>query len=93
VTETAQTFVLVEGTDMKYGARHLKRAVQRLLVHPLSNLITTDQISAGDWIEIDFDDREQKLTFSKIREGLAWHTMAASLEDGARTQSMTAMAA
>jgi ATP-dependent Clp protease ATP-binding subunit ClpA len=93
MTETAQTFVLAEGTDMKYGARHLKRAIQRLLVHPLSNLIATDQISAGDWIELDLDDREQKLTFSKVREGLAWHTMAASLEDGARTQSMTAMAA
>jgi ATP-dependent Clp protease ATP-binding subunit ClpA len=92
-TETALTFLLAEGTDIKYGARHLKRAVQRLLVHPLSNLIATDQISAGDWIELDFDDREQKLKFSKIREGLAWHTMAASLEDGARTQSTTAMAA
>jgi ATP-dependent Clp protease ATP-binding subunit ClpA len=93
MTETAQAFLLAEGTDMKYGARHLKRAVQRLLVHPFSNLIATDQISAGDWIELDFDNREQKLTFSKIREGLAWHTMAASLEDDARTQSTTAMAA
>ena len=92
-TETAQTFLLAEGTDIRYGARHLKRAVQRLLVHPLSNLIATDQISAGDWIELDFDNGEQKLKFSKVREGLAWHTTVASMEDCARTQSTTAMAA
>src|SRR5580698_5470268 len=39
VTETAREFLLVEGTDLRYGARHLKRAIERLLVQPLSNLM------------------------------------------------------
>src|SRR4030081_3002424 len=36
VTDSAREFLLVEGTDFKYGARQLKRAIERLLVHPLS---------------------------------------------------------
>src|SRR6266851_1304672 len=42
-SETAKAFLLREGTDLKYGARHLKRAIERLLVQPMSNLIATDQ--------------------------------------------------
>ena len=40
---------------MKYGARHLKRAIDRNLVHPLSNLIATGQVRGGDLIRVDFD--------------------------------------
>src|ERR1035438_2305572 len=39
LTDSAREFLLQEGTDLKYGARHLKRAIDRNLVHPLSNLI------------------------------------------------------
>ncbi len=49
-------FLLREGTDMKYGARHLKRAIDRHLVQPLSNLIATEQVRGGDLIRVDFDD-------------------------------------
>src|SRR4029453_12455784 len=38
VTESAKEFLVAEGTDERYGARPLKRAIERLLVHPLSNL-------------------------------------------------------
>jgi hypothetical protein len=47
----------------------LKRAIERLLVHPLSNLIATAQITTGDWIELDLDDEEQKLSFARVGEG------------------------
>ena len=50
-------YLLREGTDMKYGARHLKRAIDRTLVHPLSNLIATDQVRGGDLLRVDFDRR------------------------------------
>jgi ATP-dependent Clp protease ATP-binding subunit ClpB len=46
-TEDAKGFLLQEGTDLKYGARHLKRAIERLLVQPMSNLIATDQVRGG----------------------------------------------
>ena len=45
---------------MKYGARHLKRAIDRNLVHPLSNLIATGQVRGGDLIRVDYDDRMRR---------------------------------
>jgi ATP-dependent Clp protease ATP-binding subunit ClpA len=63
VTDPAREYLLQEGTDLKYGARHLKRAIDRLLVHPLSNLIATQQISGGDVIRIDFDGSAGHLVF------------------------------
>jgi ATP-dependent Clp protease ATP-binding subunit ClpA len=65
VTEAAQQYLLREGTDLKYGARHLKRAIDRLLVQPLSNLIATGQIVGGDVIRIDFDGTPGRLIFFK----------------------------
>jgi len=53
---------------MKYGARHLKRAIERNLVHPLSNLIATDQLRSGDLIRVGFDSLANRLTFLKEAE-------------------------
>jgi ATP-dependent Clp protease ATP-binding subunit ClpB len=69
-TQSAKTFLLQEGTDMKYGARYLKRAIERLLVQPLSNLIATAQIRGGDYIRIDLDASGNALTFVKEADGL-----------------------
>src|SRR5262245_16630564 len=52
VTDSAREFVLQEGTDSRYGARHLKRAIERLLVQPISNLMATGQIERGDCIRV-----------------------------------------
>lgn len=76
VSESGKDFLLTEGTDLKYGARHLKRAIERLLVHPLSNLMATSQVSPGDWIQADFDTEHGCLLFSKEAEGLEVHAMA-----------------
>src|SRR6202453_3569855 len=75
-TDDARGFLLKEGTDLKYGARHLKRAIERLLVQPMSNLIATDQVRGGDCVNIDFDSASCSLTFVKEAEGLAVHAMA-----------------
>lgn len=64
-TEPAREFLLKEGIDLKYGARHLKRAIERFLVYSLSNLVATDQISTGDFVMIDYDEENDKLTFAK----------------------------
>ncbi len=79
-TEEGRNFLLAEGTDMKYGARHLKRAIERLVVQPLSNLLATDQITAGDLIQIDFDADTKTLVFQKEQEGLALQAMAGMME-------------
>jgi ATP-dependent Clp protease ATP-binding subunit ClpB len=75
-TDSAKGFLLQEGTDMKYGARHLKRAIERLVVQPMSNLIATDQVRGGDWIKIDFDETNTCISFVKEAEGLPVHAMA-----------------
>ncbi len=66
-TTEAKEFLLREGTDLKYGARHLKRAIERHLVYPISNLIATGQIGLGDVIKIDLGTSGDRLTFSKER--------------------------
>jgi ATP-dependent Clp protease ATP-binding subunit ClpB len=69
VTPAAREFLLREGTDMKYGARHLKRAIERHVVYPLASLLATEQVSLGDVISIDWDGKELGLKFSKEAEG------------------------
>jgi ATP-dependent Clp protease ATP-binding subunit ClpB len=75
LTDTAREFLLREGTDMKYGARHLKRAIERHLVHPLSNLIATQQVRGGDLIRVDFDASGSRLTFFKEAEDMPAYAM------------------
>src|SRR5262249_47369192 len=75
-TDRAKEFLLVEGTDAKYGARHLKRAIERLVVQPMSNLIATDQIRRGDWLRVDYEPNGSQIVFFKDAEGLAMQAMA-----------------
>lgn len=65
VTDAGREFLLREGSDLKYGARHLKRAIERRLVFPLSNLIVTQQVKSGDVIWVDFDAELNALQFCK----------------------------
>jgi ATP-dependent Clp protease ATP-binding subunit ClpB len=69
VTPAAREFLLREGTDMKYGARHLKRAIERHVVYPLASLLATEQVCLGDVISIDWDGHEMGLSFLKEAEG------------------------
>ena len=85
VAPEARAFLLREGTDLKYGARHLKRAIERHIVYPLANLLSTRQVRLGDMLRIDWDEREQRLVFEKEGEGAmvpvaAPATMAASVQ-------------
>jgi ATP-dependent Clp protease ATP-binding subunit ClpB len=63
VTDSARTLLLTEGTDLRYGARHLKRAIERLLVQPLANLIASGQIRRGDAIRVSHREGTAGLTF------------------------------
>jgi ATP-dependent Clp protease ATP-binding subunit ClpB len=67
VTDGGREFLLQEGTDQRYGARHLKRAIERHVVYPLANLLATDQVNLGDLVCIDWDQSRSGLTF--VREG------------------------
>src|SRR6201993_2607615 len=67
VTDTGRDFLLQEGTDQRYGARHLKRAIERHVVYPLANLLATEQVHLGDLICIDWNKEQGCLSF--VREG------------------------
>jgi ATP-dependent Clp protease ATP-binding subunit ClpA len=69
VTPAARDFLLQEGTDQRYGARHLKRAIERHIVYPLANLLATEQVRLGDLIKIDWDGEHKQLTFVRESEG------------------------
>jgi ATP-dependent Clp protease ATP-binding subunit ClpA len=68
-SSSARDFLLEEGTDAKFGARHLKRSIERHLVSPLSCLLATNQIEFGDVVIIDFDRVTSKLKFRKEIHG------------------------
>jgi len=73
VTDSAKEFLLVQGTDFRYGARHLKRAIERLLVQPLSNLMASGQIHRGDCIRVSHQEGSAALLFGREREAAqAW---------------------
>jgi ATP-dependent Clp protease ATP-binding subunit ClpB len=68
-SDTAKDMLLSEGIDYKYGARHLKRAIERFLVYPLSNLVATGQIGLGDLVHVDLNAMTKRLTFAKSSGG------------------------
>jgi len=89
VSDSGKDFLLVEGTDLKYGARHLKRAIERLLVQPISNLIATDQVRGGDWIRVDFDGEAKILSFAREAEGLPVQDMVRLVDNSVTFPAIT----
>ena len=75
LTSSAKDFLLEQGTDAKYGARHLKRSIERSLVYPMANLIATEQIHAGDLVEVDFAEGHTEMTFERADEDLPVYAM------------------
>src|SRR5437016_1834141 len=80
-SDAAKDMLLQEGIDYKYGARHLKRAIERFLVYPLSNLVATGQIGLGDLVQIDLRGSDNKLIFSKKSGGALIQDLATALPE------------
>ncbi|HLK50844.1 MAG TPA: AAA family ATPase [Bryobacteraceae bacterium] len=76
LTEAAADQLLLEGTDPRYGARHLRRAIDRLLVQPISNLLATEQLHNGDCIMIDSETESHEMVFMRQAEALTPIAMA-----------------
>jgi ATP-dependent Clp protease ATP-binding subunit ClpB len=89
-TQPVKTFLLREGTDPKYGARHLKRAIEKNIVFPLANLVATGQIRLGDFVRIDM--KEQSMTFTKEAEGALVPVLLEKYGDSTAHHSMSARA-
>lgn len=71
LTDAAKKHLLQEGTDVRYGARQLIRAIQRLLVHPISNLTASGQVRPGDLVTVDLEPQLSRLMFVKEGEHFA----------------------
>ena len=98
VTGAGRDFLLREGTDQRYGARHLKRAIERHVVYPLANLLATEQVHLGDLVRIDWDGEHNLLTFVREGEGalvnnappqIACTAAAAEVRDGKSVDAPT----
>jgi len=96
LTAAAKNFLLREGTDLKYGARHLKRAIERDVVNPLSNLISSGQVRGGDLISVDFAPERGTLAFFREAENVPEHAVFKLWNlagtDGARNHAIAAEA-
>jgi ATP-dependent Clp protease ATP-binding subunit ClpB len=79
-SDAAKDKLLLEGTEIRYGARHLKRALERLVVQPLANLIATDQVRGGDVLRIDCEEPGGEITFLKEAEGMTSPEMAEMMD-------------
>src|SRR5262249_51923183 len=79
VTDKGREFLLEEGTDQRYGARHLKRAIESYLVCPMAKLLATGQIETGDMLLIDRHPGKRGLAFFKDKDEQARRMFAPSI--------------
>ena len=70
-TAGVKEFLLKEGTDPRYGARHLKRAIERHLVFPLANLVATAQVKLGDFVRVDMASENQMIFVKEAENTMA----------------------
>src|ERR1700677_792744 len=70
-TTGVKNFLLKEGTDPRYGARHLKRAIERHLVFPLANLVATGQVKLGDFVRVDMASETQMIFVKEAENTMA----------------------
>jgi len=65
VTDPAKDVLMTDGYDPNYGARPMKRSIQRLIQDPLALQLLEGKFLAGDTVRVDAD-ADKKLTFSKV---------------------------
>ncbi len=75
ITEEAKTRLVQEGMDIQYGARPLKRVVEKEIVTPISHYICSDQIRKGDLITVDVDEGAGELVFRKETGVTSWEEL------------------
>ena len=64
LSEKAKNFVASKGYDVQFGARPLKRAIQKYLEDEMAELIIRASVGQGDTLMVDFDEEQQKIVTS-----------------------------
>ena len=69
ITDKAKDFIAEKGYDKQFGARPLKRTIQRFIEDEIAEKIVLGEVREGDTISVDYADKDEKLTFlvSKIK--------------------------
>ena len=70
VTDSAKDFIVEKGYDEKYGARPLRRAIQKHLEDPFAEEIINSAVEEGDLLKADFKEGDEGLTISVHKGGL-----------------------
>ena len=60
----SKEFLMQKGTDLKFGARPLRRAIQRYLEDEISEMILRSELQNGQTIHVTFDHNQNKLQFT-----------------------------
>jgi ATP-dependent Clp protease ATP-binding subunit ClpC len=66
LSEEAKQFLATEGYDKEFGARPLRRSIQRLLEDPLSEELLKGIYKAGSTIIVSVNEKEEKLDFEAV---------------------------
>ena len=70
ISDEAKTFIAEKGYDVQYGARPLKRAIQKYLEDELAELIISEAVSVGDTIIVDYDKENDKISTSIVNNSI-----------------------
>ena len=81
ITEDAKSYIATKGYDQQYGARPLKRALQKYLEDPLAELIINSELQTGDKILVDYDKDADKI-MTKVAGATAAKLPEAGTEAG-----------
>lgn len=67
ITDAAKDFIVDKGYDVQYGARPLKRAIQKYLEDPMAEEIIRSNLAEGDQIEIDYDNDKKEIVVRTVK--------------------------
>ena len=67
ITPTAKDFIIEKGYDLQFGARPLKRAIQKYLEDPMAEVIIQNVLTEGDTLSIGLDDSKEKIVVNIIK--------------------------
>ena len=81
MSENAKDFIAEKGYDVQFGARPLKRAIQKYLEDPMAEVIIKSNMKEGDTIVIGFNKKKEEVTMKVLHAGETAETAADDAED------------